>query len=122
MLRPGFRTRLLGWLARRFGIDAVLPFIVPRARDSASLRDHPEARDPASSDERSHARIFALAGDGRGLRARAGAVRGPAPRRASGNALRAAVLGANDGLLSNFSLVMGVAGAALGRTRSWSPG
>ncbi len=29
-----------------------------------------------------------------------------------GNALRAAVLGASDGLLSNFSLVMGVAGAA----------
>ena len=31
--------------------------------------------------------------------------------RTGGNALRAAVLGANDGLLSNFSLVMGVAGA-----------
>ena len=30
--------------------------------------------------------------------------------RAGGNALRAAVLGANDGLVSNFSLVMGVAG------------
>lgn len=30
-----------------------------------------------------------------------------------GNALRAAVLGANDGLVSNLSLVMGVAGAAL---------
>jgi VIT1/CCC1 family predicted Fe2+/Mn2+ transporter len=30
-----------------------------------------------------------------------------------GNALRAAVLGANDGLLSNLSLVMGVAGAAV---------
>ncbi len=30
----------------------------------------------------------------------------------SGNALRAAVLGANDGLVSNFSLVMGVAGAS----------
>lgn len=29
-----------------------------------------------------------------------------------GNALRAAVLGANDGLVSNFSLVMGVAGAS----------
>ena len=28
-----------------------------------------------------------------------------------GNALRAAVLGANDGLVSNMSLVMGVAGA-----------
>ena len=30
-----------------------------------------------------------------------------------GNALRAAVLGANDGLVSNLSLVMGVAGAQL---------
>lgn len=31
-----------------------------------------------------------------------------------GNALRAGVLGANDGLVSNLSLVMGVAGASLG--------
>ena len=30
-----------------------------------------------------------------------------------GNALRAAVLGANDGLCSNVSLVMGVAGASV---------
>ncbi len=37
-------------------------------------------------------------------------------RARSGNALRAAVLGANDGLVSNLSLVMGVAGASLGRT------
>jgi VIT1/CCC1 family predicted Fe2+/Mn2+ transporter len=34
-------------------------------------------------------------------------------RARSGNALRAAVLGASDGLLSNFSLVMGVAGAEM---------
>ena len=34
-------------------------------------------------------------------------------RSAGGNALRAAVLGASDGLLSNFNLVMGVAGAAV---------
>ena len=33
-------------------------------------------------------------------------------RSVGGNALRAAVLGGNDGLVSNFSLVMGVAGAA----------
>ena len=33
--------------------------------------------------------------------------------RFGGNALRAAVLGANDGLVSNLSLVMGVAGAQL---------
>ena len=35
-------------------------------------------------------------------------------RAIDGNALRAAVLGANDGLVSNFSLVMGVAGASVG--------
>ncbi len=37
--------------------------------------------------------------------------RGARHRAVGGNALRAAVLGANDGLVSNFSLVMGVAGA-----------
>ena len=37
-------------------------------------------------------------------------------RAIGGNALRAAVLGANDGLVSNFSLVMGVAGAGGDRT------
>jgi VIT1/CCC1 family predicted Fe2+/Mn2+ transporter len=36
-------------------------------------------------------------------------------QRPDGNALRAAVLGANDGLVSNFSLVMGVAGAGASR-------
>ena len=37
-------------------------------------------------------------------------------RSVGGNALRAAVLGGNDGLVSNFSLVMGIAGATSGRT------
>lgn len=65
--------------------------------------------------ERSHARIIeAIAGDdpkslmGGTLARLEGRHRGM-----GGNALRAAVLGANDGLCSNLSLVMGVAGAAL---------
>jgi len=37
-------------------------------------------------------------------------------RAAGGNALRAAVLGVNDGLVSNLSLIMGVAGASLQQT------
>ncbi len=36
-------------------------------------------------------------------------------RSIGGNALRAAVLGGNDGLVSNFSLVMGIAGATSGQ-------
>ncbi|MEO6302517.1 MAG: VIT1/CCC1 transporter family protein [Bacteroidia bacterium] len=37
-------------------------------------------------------------------------------RSVGGNTLRAAVLGGNDGLVSNFSLVMGIAGATSGQT------
>jgi rubrerythrin len=37
-------------------------------------------------------------------------------RSVGGNALRAAVLGGNDGLVSNFSLVMGIAGASSGQS------
>jgi VIT1/CCC1 family predicted Fe2+/Mn2+ transporter len=36
-------------------------------------------------------------------------------RSVGGNALRAAVLGGNDGLVSNFSLIMGIAGATSGK-------
>lgn len=36
-------------------------------------------------------------------------------RSVGGNAIRAAVLGGNDGLVSNFSLVMGIAGATAGQ-------
>jgi VIT1/CCC1 family predicted Fe2+/Mn2+ transporter len=42
--------------------------------------------------------------------------KGIAGKNASGTDLRAAVLGANDGLVSNFCLIMGVAGAGSGNT------
>jgi VIT1/CCC1 family predicted Fe2+/Mn2+ transporter len=68
------------------------------------------------SEESSHARLLReiSSGSSRGLEGGAIArLEGRRHRAASGgNALRAAVLGANDGLLSNFSLVMGVVGAA----------
>jgi vacuolar iron transporter family protein len=115
--RPGFRTRFLAWLARRFGIDAVLPFIVQEeVKDSRAYSHHPEAREAGIvADEQSHARIFRhLAAVAPGGVDGASLARLEGRHRASGgNALRAAVLGANDGLVSNFSLVMGVAGANL---------
>ena len=63
--------------------------------------------------ERLHARLLgSLAARGRGASgAELGRLEGR-HRNVGGNALRAAVLGANDGLSSNLSLVMGVAGAA----------
>jgi VIT1/CCC1 family predicted Fe2+/Mn2+ transporter len=116
-LRPGFRTRALGWLARRFGPAFVLPTIDTLEHlDSGTYDAQPEAVAgglPAA--ERSHARIIeALAAGAPGALSGATLARLEGRHRGmGGNALRAAVLGANDGLVSNMSLVMGVAGADL---------
>lgn len=64
------------------------------------------------ADEYGHARIVqAAAMEVGGLSGRTLATIEGRRRGGDGNALRAAVLGANDGLVSNLSLVMGVAGA-----------
>src|ERR1700758_2677820 len=116
-LRPSFRTRSLAWLARRFGPAFVLPSINTLEQlDSGTYDAQPEAVAgglPAA--ERSHARIIeALAGPSPGAFRGATIARLEGRHRAiGGNALRAAVLGANDGLCSNLSLVMGVAGASI---------
>jgi vacuolar iron transporter family protein len=111
----GFRTRLLAKLARRFGPRFVLPTIA--AAEFADRNKYANQSDAhaISAEERGHAAVIqaVAANSGRG-RATAGAdiARAePWHRAASGNNLRAAVLGANDGLVSNFCLVMGVAGA-----------
>jgi len=68
------------------------------------------------ADERSHARLFREIGSGPGAGNSFDIARLEGRHRAAtGNALRAAVLGANDGLVSNLSLIMGVAGADPGR-------
>ena len=114
-LRPSLRARVLTWLARRFGPGFVLPTVAAaEARDSTkydSQGDAAAAGMPA--DERSHARIINVAlSTHKGLAGPALARLEGRHRGATGNALRAAVLGANDGLVSNLSLVMGIAGAA----------
>lgn len=114
--RPGWRSRVLGGLARRFGPRFVLPTITTLEHaDVAGYDAQPELRNTAlPTEERSHARILqTLTGGSRGgMEGGALAQLEGRHRASSGNALRAAVLGASDGLLSNFSLVMGVAGAS----------
>jgi VIT1/CCC1 family predicted Fe2+/Mn2+ transporter len=114
--RPGWRSRVLARLARRFGPRFVLPTIAGLEHaDTAGYDAQPESRGTALPvDERSHARILQrlTGGGGSGLEGSAIAQLEGRHRATSGNALRAAVLGASDGLLSNFSLVMGVAGAS----------
>ena len=114
-LRPGFRTRALEWLARRFGPSFVLPTVnTLEQMDSGSYETQPEAvAGGLPAVERSHARIIeALASpSATGLSGATLARLEGRHRGMGGNALRAAVLGANDGLVSNLSLIMGVAGA-----------
>lgn len=113
--RLGWRTRILIWLAQRFGPAFVLPTVGGLERmDSRAYAAQPESRATAlPGQERAHARVLQtiLTGTPGGLAGPALAQLEGRHRASSGNALRAAVLGASDGLLSNFSLVMGVAGA-----------
>lgn len=110
--RPGLKTRLMIRLAHRFGPTFVLPVVASNEySDRNKYANQPDAR-ALSSEEQGHAAVInAVAGQGRlpGGADIAGAERWH--RGASGNELRAAVLGVNDGLVSNFCLVMGVAGA-----------
>ena len=108
---PSWRARVLAFAASRAGASFVASTLAAReSRDRAAYDDQPEAGVALPRDERSHARVLReLSGDG---------LAGPAiarlegrHRATGGNALRAAVLGIDDGLISNFGLVMGVAGA-----------
>jgi VIT1/CCC1 family predicted Fe2+/Mn2+ transporter len=106
---------VLSWVARRVGAHAVLPTVAEREavsrHDYAAQSETVHTRMPAQ--ERSHARVLQAM-----LQRPTGAAGSELARvegrhrNASGNALRAAVLGANDGLCSNLALVMGVAGAS----------
>ncbi|GAB3607647.1 VIT1/CCC1 transporter family protein [Conyzicola nivalis] len=91
--RGEIRTRALGWLARRFGSVFVLA-LAQRAEARSPYEGDVDATPAMAADERIHEEVV------RGL-----ATRGR--NRLSGT-FRAAVFGANDGLVSNLALVLGI--------------
>lgn len=90
---PGIGTRTLGWMARRFGSIFVLA-LAQNAEGRSPYDAEPYATARMAADEKIHREVV------RGLAARG-------RRRLSGT-FRAAVFGANDGLVSNLALVMGI--------------
>ncbi|ROP57176.1 MULTISPECIES: VIT1/CCC1 transporter family protein [unclassified Rathayibacter] len=97
--RPDLRTRLLGFLTRQFGSVFVLA-LIQRAEARSPYADDDDATEAMAADERIHGEV----------------VRGLAERgrnRLSGT-FRAAVFGANDGLVSNLALVLGVGASGVG--------
>ncbi|MFB8386093.1 VIT1/CCC1 family protein [Microbacterium sp. NPDC055910] len=91
--RPETRTLVLGWMAKRFGWIFVLA-LAQNAEARSPYDDEPFATPRMAADERIHHEVV------RGLAARG-------RRRLSGT-FRAAVFGANDGLVSNLALVLGI--------------
>lgn len=93
------RTRVLGFFARRFGSVFVLA-LAQRAESRSPYEADAHATPSMAADERIHGEVV------RGLASRG-------RQRLSGT-FRAAVFGANDGLVSNLALVMGIGAAGLG--------
>jgi VIT1/CCC1 family predicted Fe2+/Mn2+ transporter len=114
-MSPAWRARVLMFVARHFGPSLVVPTIAEHeASDEAMYDEQPEALARMPGDERSHARLFRELANGKGVEGGAIARIEGRHRGSGGNQLRAAVLGANDGLVSNLSISMGVAGASQG--------
>jgi VIT1/CCC1 family predicted Fe2+/Mn2+ transporter len=91
--RPSVGSRVLGLMARRFGSIFVLA-LAQNAEGRSPYDSEPFASARMAADEKVHREVV------RGLAARG-------RRRLSGT-FRAAVFGANDGLVSNLALVMGI--------------
>jgi VIT1/CCC1 family predicted Fe2+/Mn2+ transporter len=113
--KRSWRIRSLTWLSRLFGQGVILSAMqITENQNIRKYETRPEEAEMAA-EESSHARLLKQIGQASQLGMEGGRLASIEGRHrsAGGNALRAAVLGANDGLVSNLSLVMGVAGAEL---------
>jgi VIT1/CCC1 family predicted Fe2+/Mn2+ transporter len=114
--RLPFRIRVLRQLAKRFGTETVLPLVLrAEAADADKYRGVAAAPAAMAAQEAMHGKVVAAMRGGDTAGGRIAASEGR-HRAGIGGALRAAVFGVNDGLVSNFSLVMGVAGGTPNRS------
>ena len=112
---PSWRARTFNLIGRVFGYDYVLGVLMDTEKtlSNAIIAGKRKQQLPVTGTESTHVGIL------RSILDREPNVTGSRMARfekrhrsVGGNAIRAAVLGGNDGLVSNFSLVMGVAGAS----------
>ncbi|HEX6914611.1 MAG TPA: VIT1/CCC1 transporter family protein [Chitinophagaceae bacterium] len=117
VFRPSLRARILDRIGKIFGYNFVLGVLMDTEKSisSAVINTKQRLQRKVDGSETTHVTIL------RSILERQQQVTGAQlsrfesrHRSVGGNAIRAAVLGGNDGLVSNFSLVMGVAGATSG--------
>lgn len=115
VLSPSWRAKTINTIGRIFGYNYVLGSLMDTERSIASavVTQKQRSKLPLTGGEAAHVNIL------RAILEKEEKVTGAQllrferrHRSVGGNAIRAAVLGGNDGLISNFSLVMGVAGAS----------
>ena len=94
--KPDLNTQFMGWMAKNFGSVFTLA-LMQSAESRTPYLDDEDASEQLAADERVHAEVV------RGL-----AIQG---REKISGSFRAAVFGANDGLVSNLALVIGVMGS-----------
>ncbi len=101
--RPRLSARWTSWLGRRLGVRRVVP-LLERVEASERIRydAEPGVSTAMAADESAHARLVASLA--------------PTWRAEASSSFRAAVFGVNDGLVSNLSLVMGMAGGKASTT------
>ncbi|MEI6455613.1 MAG: VIT1/CCC1 transporter family protein [bacterium] len=112
---PSARARMLVRLAKVFGWNIVLSSLMSTEQKMArtDVQTKKVRGESVTGQEFNHVRILSnLKSSDNGVK---GGILAKLERRhksVGGNALRAAVLGGNDGLVTNMSLIMGVAGAS----------
>lgn len=117
MPNPSRRAKIQMKLGKIFGYSIIISNLSNIEKKFAvnSVKNKIEAGEKLTGFEHNHLKIIEAVNSNSALNISGGFLSKFESRHKSvgGNALRAAVLGANDGLVSNMSLVMGVAGAAV---------
>ncbi|MPZ23961.1 MAG: rubrerythrin family protein [Dehalococcoidia bacterium] len=113
--RPTLRARIVAALTRRLGTSVGLPFMTAmEKREAGSVEYSREAVEAGIAyEDRTHSRVMEQLSGSVGASAITQVESWH--RGGGGGTLRAAVFGVNDGLVSNFSLVVGVAAAGPGQ-------
>ncbi|MBI3138694.1 MAG: VIT1/CCC1 transporter family protein [Sphingobacteriales bacterium] len=117
MPSPSFRARTLNRIGKLFGYDYVLGILMDteKSLSNSILAVKKKTQMTVTGTETNHVKVLRNIIEHSNVSGSTIARFETRHRSVGGNALRAAVLGGNDGLVSNFSLVMGVAGATSGQ-------
>lgn len=116
---PSRRARTLAWLGKVLGYDYILGVLLEteQSLSKSLLQQRRKQNDAPLPSDTSHVTILRNILQNNPTVSASSLTRFEKRHRSvGGNALRAAVLGGNDGLVSNFSLVMGIAGATGGQS------